>query len=306
LVSQKILQSCYHKTDEFIREDLVKLLLIIGLFGFVFVVSWLIQETAPLFGLSLNLLAKSGAGQIALYSVGLLSVYLFTRYIWKRPLGPPFQLYWINCRVALRGLVIFYGIAAASVIALYIVCLLVGSAEWTGKFWTRLTLPNGMSIAFGFLASLVVAASEELIFRGFSFRYLLGNGGKWVTASAVVVSALLFALVHNFRDPLVWLTIDELPLLIGLTLLGIVLALTYLATGNLACSVGLHGGLLAVHDVILERTSAIALVQSSWWMGSDNDIRTASIAWLFLALLAVTIWYFGPWFRQRYKVETLV
>ncbi len=284
----------------------MKPLLVISLCGFVFAVSWLIQTISAYAGLLLDLTARSGIGQVTLYAVGIGGVYLFVRYVWQKSTGQYFQAYWENRHAAALGFLTLYGMAAVAVIALYIVCYLSGTAEVSDRFWSRLTLPNFGNIAVSIIAAAILAATEELVFRGFSFRYFLGNGGKWTTASAVSGSAFFFALVHNFRDPLAWFTLGELPLLIGLTLLGVVLAYTYLATGSLTCSIGLHGGLLAVHDVILERTRLLELDQSVWWMGVNNDIRTAPIAWLSLIILAAAIWHYGPQLRRKFGIETLI
>ncbi len=284
----------------------MKLLMIIGLGGVVFAVCWLIQTAASLAGIPLNLAARSGPGQVTLYLVGLVCVYLFTRYVWKRSTAAPFRLYWDNRRVALRGFVFFYGVAAVSAAALYAACLAAGTVEWSDDILTRLTPSNGIRIVAAFAATVVLASSEELIFRGFGFRFLLGGGGRLATAAALAGSALLFAAVHNFRDPLAWFTPAGLSLLLGLALLGVVLAYAYLVTGSLACSVGLHGGLLGVHDVILQRTDAVSLVQTTWWMGVGDDIRTAPIAWLFLVLIAVFFWRFGSRLRRRFEIESVI
>ena len=74
---------------------------------------------------------------------------------------------------------------------------------------------------------------EELLFRGVLLRSLLR---KVSPATAVVVSAVIFALVHYIGDP------NTLPFLPALTGLGVVLAFTALRTGDLSTSIFIHAG----------------------------------------------------------------
>jgi len=74
---------------------------------------------------------------------------------------------------------------------------------------------------------------EELLFRGVLLRALLR---KVDPAIAVLVSAVVFALVHYIGDP------NTLPFLPALAGLGAVLALTAVRTGDLSASIFIHAG----------------------------------------------------------------
>jgi hypothetical protein len=53
----------------------------------------------------------------------------------------------------------------------------------------------------------VLASTEEIIFRGIGFKYLIGAGGKAAVLRATVLSSLIFALSHHFQDLQFWLNI---------------------------------------------------------------------------------------------------
>jgi hypothetical protein len=74
---------------------------------------------------------------------------------------------------------------------------------------------------------------EELLFRGVLLRALLR---KVQPVTAVLVSAVIFSLVHYVGDP------NTLPVLPALTGLGAVLAIVALRSGDLSTSIFIHAG----------------------------------------------------------------
>ena len=74
---------------------------------------------------------------------------------------------------------------------------------------------------------------EELLFRGVLLRGLLR---KMAPPADVLVSAVIFALVHLIGDP------NTLPFLPALAALGVVLAVVALRSGNLSTSIFIHAG----------------------------------------------------------------
>ena len=86
-----------------------------------------------------------------------------------------------------------------------------------------------------FVVGAVILAPlvEELLFRGVLLRALLR---KFDPPVAVLVSALVFALVHYIGDP------HTLPFLPALAGLGAVLAVTAVRTGDLSASIFIHAG----------------------------------------------------------------
>ena len=111
------------------------------------------------------------------------------------------------------------------------------------------------------LSAVVIALVEEAFFRAFLFGGMVGDFGS---TGALMVSSAIYALAHLVRAParLYVTTLDltaavrtlglsfsqlsaplsALPTLIGLFLLGVVLAEAFILTGTVWFSVGLHAG----------------------------------------------------------------
>jgi membrane protease YdiL (CAAX protease family) len=91
---------------------------------------------------------------------------------------------------------------------------------------------------------LLAPLTEELLFRGALLRSLLR---KVAPATAVLVSAVVFGLVHALGDPSIG-TVIALPAII---LLGVVSGYQAARTGNLSRSILLHVGFNALSVVFL-------------------------------------------------------
>jgi membrane protease YdiL (CAAX protease family) len=91
----------------------------------------------------------------------------------------------------------------------------------------------GTVVLFFVGAVIFAPVVEELLFRGVLLRGLLR---KVEPATAVLVSAVIFALVHYIGDP------NTLPFLPALAGLGAVLAFVALRTGDLSTSIFIHAG----------------------------------------------------------------
>jgi membrane protease YdiL (CAAX protease family) len=91
----------------------------------------------------------------------------------------------------------------------------------------------GTVVLFVIGAVIFAPLVEELLFRGVLLRALLR---KVQPATAVLASAVIFALVHYIGDA------NTLPFLPALTGLGAVLALVALRTGDLSAAIFIHAG----------------------------------------------------------------
>ena len=221
---------------------------------------------------------------IIVYAFGLAISAALVRYAWK---SSPWDA-WTTFRW--KGILAGFAVtstatflAAAAVENLVLILLgtpLYSSAMWHALSWRRVTIfdPSWIGV-------ILVASVEELIFRGVLFNYLLYGTSRWRVARATLISSVIFALVHNLRDPLSWFTVDKAPLLLGLTLLGMLLAIAYVTTGSLACSAGIHTGLAWI-GLLNGRTHLDGLLRGSWLMGASKDLRTAPVVWaLFIVLM---------------------
>lgn len=140
----------------------------------------------------------------------------------------------------------------------------------------------------GFLpAALLIGVLEEAIFRGYILHHLM----TFSTPVALVGSSISYAVVH-LRGEWVWpATALEL---VGLAVLGVILALSRLKTGQLYLAIGLHASLAywaRVNKLLIEfPDSAIA------WLVGTNRLINGVAAWLVLIAVGwlITRWSVRP------------
>jgi membrane protease YdiL (CAAX protease family) len=254
-------------------------------FGAIFfLAAWAIRAGSAIVNLPVNV--RAPVDYVIVYAFGLALSAALARSLWK---SSPWS---IAAWSSLRWKRIFAGFAVTLTVSFLaaaavenLVLILVGtplysSAVWQSLSWKRVTISDP-----SWVGVILVATVEELIFRGVLFNYLLYGTSRWRVARATLISSVIFALVHNLRDPLSWFTVDKAPLLLGLTLLGMLLAIAYVTTGSLACSAGIHTGLAWI-GLLNGRTHLDGLLRGSWLMGASKDLRTAPVVWaLFIVLM---------------------
>ncbi|MFM7676897.1 MAG: type II CAAX prenyl endopeptidase Rce1 family protein [Synechococcus sp.] len=218
----------------------------------------------------------------------LLSLPLWVRRHWhqKAPWralgvsGPPPAL----LRAFVRGLLK----AVLLLLALALVLRLGGWAQWRGELQPA-ELANALLLVLG------VGFAEELVFRGWlwgELQVLLG-GSPRAGQRALLAQAAVFSLVHT-RFTLGAAAL--VPLLGGLGLLGLALALQRRADGGLLWSaVGLHGGLVGGWFLLQGSLLELGPTTPAWLVGpggaAPNPIG-GLVGWLGLAALL--------WVRRRW------
>lgn len=107
------------------------------------------------------------------------------------------------------------------------------AAEWLGGWLLpQGVAPDRLSAILGYvLLFVIVAGSEELVFRGYTLQNL---EEEWGRGSALLVSSFLFALFHGLNPNFSWLGF------LGIFLAGALLGYGYLITGALWLPMGLH------------------------------------------------------------------
>jgi uncharacterized protein len=141
------------------------------------------------------------------------------------------------------GLVAILG----STIVVSVLVALSGSEATPDQVLTGGLVETPGQIALAVVAAVVLApVAEELLFRGLLHRSLRS---RWRIVPATVVSSFLFAVVH------VDVVLSQPLALVGLTLVGAVLAVAYERTGSLLVPIVIH----AVHNAI----TIIAVVVTS-------------------------------------------
>ena len=243
-----------------------------------------------------------GPGEWAFIAIALAAVLLFSRYVARVDSLQFVARYVMLWRRTLKGFLLTFGATMLFAAAGYLALAALGYVQWSQAAWENLRSDIVEKSAIALLIVLVLASVEETIFRAFLLRYLRRNDTFWVTVGAVVVSSAIFSVSHLVALIDVWHLIGKASLLTGLFLIGLLLGTVYVVTGSLACSIGVHCGLLGF-KVILIRTDVINLVPD--WLVND-DIRRSPLAWLvFLAAtLAIVLW--RRRLHEAFRVETAV
>jgi len=250
---------------------------------------------------------RSGPGQLALYGIGMAAILWFTVSVAGiNPLA--FAAGYVRDwrRVAV-GFAVMFSIATVAMVLLHVVMGFVGTARFSQPSWAAMTLDTWERTVVAVLVVVVLATTEEFIFRGFLLRYLRWNNTTAVTVAAVVVSSAIFSLLHvialqsAIRQP------DYAPLLFGLFMFGLLLGTVYVTTGSLACAIGMHAGLLGFK--VIQRKTQLISYSPDWFFGIRNngyDLRSGPGIWLALLAAACIFVAYRHWLRRRLWIETAV
>jgi len=113
--------------------------------------------------------------------------------------------------------------------------VLMALGFWVLVFFNRLeftiTVFSRYEISLTLILFLLVALTEELLFRGYVLRYLMNSFNKNI---ALIISAILFSIAHALNP-----NMDAMSYL-NLFLAGVVLGLPYIYTRNLMFPIALH------------------------------------------------------------------
>jgi len=286
-----------------IISDVMRIIYLLGLILSIylawFAAQWIFNATV----IPIDLMAASGAGQFVNYLIVLSCAYLFTTLVWRQSVIGFFLLYFQHWRKALNGFSFCAGLTVTVAFLWYMFVFGAGGARWSSAAWAQTDTHVLVKLFSTCLVGIAVAITEEILFRGLAFKYLLSSTAPWAVIRAMVLSAIIFALVHRFDDPLSWLEIKWVGLLIGLILLGCLLALIYYLTNSLACSIGAHSGLIWI--AMAKKTQIIQVAHSGWDITNSFDPRTGPAAWLLFILLGVLFWSLRRWMRKKFAIENL-
>lgn len=151
----------------------------------------------------------------------MLTVYVFRRVLDRRSfisLGFEWKGFEQHAAVGFLLGIVLLGLAS-------MILFSAGNLSWTG-----VTLNIG-DLFTGLLIMLLVAVSEEAVFRGYIMHNLMQSVNKWV---ALGISALLFALFHAGNPGITGLAV------LNIFLSGLLIGLNYLYTKNLWFAIMFH------------------------------------------------------------------
>jgi membrane protease YdiL (CAAX protease family) len=153
--------------------------------------------------------------------IAICLVYLFRKYIDKKTfksIGLDLSALYPNAVVGL-----FLGIFLVCAGALLIF-------YFRGIEWIDI-VSNTRELFSSAVLLLMVAFSEEIVFRGYVLSNLMKSFNKWVS---LLINAILFALVHASNPGVPWTAL--LNTFIG----GLLIGITYISTRNLWLPIGFH------------------------------------------------------------------
>lgn len=153
------------------------------------------------------------------------------------------------------------------------------------------TLPNFARIFFiGLGSGVAVALLEETVIRGAMHTAIERESGPW---TAALLTAPLFAVLHFFAkvriapEDVGWgsgfdlLSRSFSPLaqpglvfdsFLSWLIVGLILSLTRVLTGNIAMAIGLHAGWVVVLRMLQEGTGSGAAPRYSFWVGRFDGL----------------------------------
>ncbi len=149
------------------------------------------------------------------------------------------------------------------------------------------------------LFMLIVAFTEELLFRGYLLNNLMQSMNRWI---ALIISSLLFALFHQTNPDV------NIFAIINIFLAGLLLGLNYVFTKNLWFGICFHfawnyfQGPVFGYDVSgLKLTSIFqqSIVESGLWTGGAFGFEGSLLCPILFSISFVLFTYF---FKQRYSV----
>jgi uncharacterized protein len=145
-------------------------------------------------------------------------------------------------RLILLGAGLGVGMLVAASVVVSVLMRLTGSEQQPDQFLLDELTRGGASTFLAFVAAVVLAPlAEELLFRGLLFTALLRRRSLHVAA---LVSSVVFAIVH------VDVAVSQPLALVGLTLVGLVLAYAYHRTGSLLVPIAGHAAFNGVTLVL--------------------------------------------------------
>lgn len=261
-----------------------------------------VEAMLRFFHSSYSLADSRGPGEWSFIGLALLGVLVFSWYVARIDSLQFVARYAMQWRRTLKGFLLMFAATMLFAVVGYLVLAAFGYVQWSQAAWQDLRGDVVERSAIALLIVLVLATVEETIFRAFVLRYLRHNDTVLVTVAAVIVSSAIFSVSHLVALIDVWHRISMPPLLTGLFLIGLLLGTTYVVTGSLACSIGVHCGLLGF-KVILIRTDVVSLVPD--WL-VDDDIRRAPLAWLVFLLVTLAMILWRRRLHQAFWIETAV
>lgn len=243
----------------------------------------------------LDITSGKGPGQVVFYLLMLGGLWGFVQGVWRpERIGATWAAYRdpANRTRLWASLGIGWGTASLLMLVGFGLLLVIGGATADPDALLCMKPSAVFNTLVAALVVWVLVATEEAIFRAIVQNYLRGDGvqSRATVWAAILLSAAVFAFAHGAQWGFRWNEEGKPPLLVGLFLLGVLLALLYEASGSLLPGAGVHIALIYA-KILPDRTGVVTLDQAHYWYtGVHGDPRTGAYIWAMFALLAALAW----------------
>jgi membrane protease YdiL (CAAX protease family) len=212
--------------------------------------------------------------------VGLALTLLFRRYIDRRPvksLGFQWQTFQPD---ALTGFCLGLALLGAGSLVL----LATNNLEWTDVHFAATDLFAGLVLM------VLIAFTEEMVFRGYILNNLMESMNKWV---ALGISAVLFTFAHGSNPGITFIAV------INLVLAGLLLGINFIYTRNIWFAICFHFSWNFLQGPVLGyQVSGLPLqsvlqpsLQGPWWLTGGSFGMEGSFIATGLLLFALLLLY---------------
>lgn len=220
------------------------------------------------------------------YHFGL---WITVRFLHKRSFqslfGPAKRVNWRHFR---KGLMVAIGVSVVAVVVQFIHSALQ-PATYGAPVTQNMSLLNWLTIlAPALILILMQIFAEELVFRGYILQQLRARFRSiWIWA---IIPSVVFGILHF--DPATY-GINAVFYVTHTTVIGIVLAVVTIRTGNIGAAAGLHFG----NNAMLTFSGTKGTLDGFSLFLTDMDLTSQQMTWSILTQTALVLLAFVMWWR---------
>jgi hypothetical protein len=141
--------------------EVMRIIYLLGLIAGIFLASFGAQSIFNAVGISIDLMAASGAGQIINYAIVLICAYLFVTLVWRQSVTGFIVLYFQNWRKARSGFWVCAGLAVIVGLLWYMFVFAAGGAR--EDFARMYALTDAAARNVRFSGAFLCKAAEPLL-----------------------------------------------------------------------------------------------------------------------------------------------
>ncbi|MDE9449464.1 CPBP family intramembrane metalloprotease [Aliiroseovarius sp. Z3] len=228
------------------------------------------------------------------YHLGLwLTVRLLHKRGFRSLFGPALRVNWRHFR---RGLLVAIGVSIAAILlqlvqSLFLPAAPESTAQQSMPFvnWALLVVP-------ALILVLMQIFAEELVFRGYLLQQLRARFGSiWLWA---ILPSLAFGILHY--DPVTY-GINGVFYVTHTTVIGILLAVVTLRTGNIGAAAGLHFG----NNAMLIFSGTKGTLDGFSLFLTEMDLTSTQMTWSILTQTFTILAAFALWWKLTQRNQPI-